>query len=149
MSAAAERRVGPGLVYPGQPEPRRVKLGGREFWSTGWHVIAVIHSHCVCTNGEWIGRPAKLQPWQQRLLWRLFEVEVGADGHWVRRYRRALLGIARKNGKTELAAWLTLYFLLFDGEQSPQIFCGANSEEQADLVFGAAKLCAEHSPTLK
>lgn len=62
--------------------------------------------------------------------------------------RWTLLGIPKKNGKTELAAWLGLYFLIADGEPSPLIGVAAGSDEQADLVFGAAKRCAELSPTL-
>lgn len=54
----------------------------------------------------------------------------------------------KKNGKTELAAALALYFLIGDGEPSPLVVCAASSEEQADLVFGAAKKMCELSPTL-
>ncbi len=96
------------------------------------------------TNGEWIGRPFRLLPWQKRLLLSLFEIDP--DG--LRRYRWALLGVPKKNGKTELAAALALYFLIGDGEPSPLVVCAAASEEQADLVFGAARRMAELSPTL-
>ena len=65
-----------------------------------------------------------------------------------RLYRWVLLGIPKKNGKTELLAWLGLYFLLGDDEPTPWIACAASSDNQADLVFGAAKRCAEWSPTL-
>lgn len=54
----------------------------------------------------------------------------------------------KKNGKTELAAALGLYFLIGSGEPSPLVVCSAASDEQADLVFGAAKRMCELSPTL-
>lgn len=54
----------------------------------------------------------------------------------------------KKNGKTELAAALALYFLIGDGEPAPLVVCAAASDDQADLVFGACKIMAEHSPTL-
>jgi phage terminase large subunit-like protein len=124
---------------------RRVRLDGREFETTGQRVIDFIETNCVHGDGEWIGQPAILMAWQKRYLYELFEVEPATG---LRRYRRALLGIPKKNGKSALAAWLALYFLLADGEPAPLVVCGANSDEQADLVFGTAKTCCELSPTL-
>jgi phage terminase large subunit-like protein len=107
-------------------------------------VVAWIERYCVHTNGSWIGKPFRLLPWQKRLLYELFE--QGADG--LRRYRWALIGVPKKNGKTELAAALGLYFLLADGEPAPLVVCAAASEEQADLVFEAAKTMGTLSPYL-
>jgi phage terminase large subunit-like protein len=127
-------------------ETRTVRLNGREFESAGDRVIDFIEGQCVYSDGEWIGEPAKLMPWQKRYLYELFEIEPATG---LRRYRRALLGIPKKNGKSQLAAWLALYFLLEDGEPSPLVVCGANSDEQANLVFGAAVICCELSPYLR
>jgi phage terminase large subunit-like protein len=121
---------------PASPPPARK--------TRGFHVIEWIETHCVFTNGEWIGRPFRLLPWQKRLVLELFELRDNG----LRRYRWALIGVPKKNGKTELAAALGLYFLLGDGEPSPLVVCAAASEDQADLVFGAAKRMAELSPTL-
>ena len=85
-----------------------------------------------------------LLPWQRKLIYELFEIRP--DG--LRRFRWALWGVPKKNGKTELAAALGLYFLIADGEPSPLIACAASTDEQADLVFGAAKRMCELSPTL-
>ena len=49
---------------------------------------------------------------------------------------------------TELAAALGLYFLIADEEPSPLVICAAASDDQADLVYGAAKTMCEMSPTL-
>ena len=112
--------------------------------SQGARVCRFIEQYCCFTNGEWIGRPFRLQPWQRRIIYELFE--VGDDD--VRRYRWALVGVPKKNGKTELAAALALYFLLGDDEPSPLVVCAAASDEQADLVYGAAKTMVTMSPTL-
>lgn len=112
--------------------------------SQGHRVIRWIEQNCVHTNGEWIGRPFRFLPWQKQIVMELFE--VGDDG--LRRYRWALLGVGKKNGKTELAAALGLYLLIGDGEPAPLGVCGAASEEQANLVFGAARTMCEMSPTL-
>lgn len=110
----------------------------------GFRVIRWIEKHCVFTNGEWIGKPFVLLPWQKQLILELFQ----QDGEQ-RRYRWALVGVPKKNGKTELAAALALYFLIGDEEPAPLVVCAAASDEQADLVFGAAKTMAELSPTLR
>jgi phage terminase large subunit-like protein len=101
----------------------------------GGKVIKFIETLCLLTNGRWTGERFKLQPWQKALIYELFEVR--ADGR--RRYRRALIGLARKQGKSELAAAIALYLVLADGERSAAVYCAAASEEQADVVFEAAK----------
>jgi phage terminase large subunit-like protein len=111
----------------------------------GYRVIAWIEANCVHTQGEWIGRPFRLLAWQKTFLLELFEL---VDGD-VRRFRWALLGVAKKAGKTELAAAVALYLLIGDGEPSPLGACAAASEEQADLVFGACKTMCSMSPTLR
>lgn len=91
-----------------------------------------------CTAGEWKGRPLVLADFQ---AWRL-AVVLG----WVRkddgtrRFRRAYVEVARKNGKTEEAAALMLYGLLFDGEETAQVFSAATTRHQAKIVFNAAKI---------
>jgi len=112
--------------------------------TTGFKVIRWIEQHCCFTNGEWIGRPFRLLPWQKELILGLFEV----DGDRQRIKRWAYLSVAKKNGKTETAAALALYFLIGDDEPAAQVVCAAASDDQADLVFGAAKTMAELSPTL-
>lgn len=113
--------------------------------SKGKQVIKWIETHCVGSVGKWAKQPARLLPWQKLFIMHLFEeTEEGR-----RRYRWALLGLPKKNGKTELAAWLALYFLIGDGEPSPWIAVAASADHQADLVFGAARRCAEWSPTLR
>lgn len=115
-----------------------IRLPGekREFWSCGWRVIDFIEGLCILSNGQWTGDPFVLLPWQKRLIYELFEINPETG---LRRYRRALIGVGRKNGKTELAAAIGLYFILGDRERSAEVYCAAASEEQADRVFDAAK----------
>lgn len=110
----------------------------------GAFVCRWIEANTVFTNGKWIGQPFILLPWQRRLIYELFELRE--DGK--RRYRWALIGLPKKSGKTELAAALALYFLIGDGEPAPYIPVAAAAEDQADLVFNAAKTMCEMSPTL-
>jgi phage terminase large subunit-like protein len=115
-------------------------VDGREFWSTGGTVIRFIETLCLLTNGRWTGERFVLMPWQKRLLYELFEVD-GRTG--LRVYRRALIGLPRKSGKTEVLAAILLYLMLADGEKSAAVYCAAASEEQADMVFDAAKRMCE------
>lgn len=102
-----------------------------------------IQTHCVLGEGDYFGQPFKLRQWQKAFIYRLYELDE--DGH--RRYRRALLGLPKGNGKTPLAAAIALYELC-GGRTSPVIPVGAASFEQADLVFGDMKTMCRESPTL-
>jgi len=63
-------------------------------------VIRWIEANCVHTQGRWIGKPFRFLTWQKALILALFAV----DAHGVRIYRWALIGVPKKNGKTELMA---------------------------------------------
>jgi len=114
--------------------------------SRGDRVIRFIEQHCVHPDGPWVGQPVRLLEWQKRFLRQLFELDPATG---LRRHRWCLLGVPKKNGKTSLAAWVALYLLLADGEPAPLVACAAASEDQADLVFGAARRVCELSPTLR
>lgn len=122
--------------------------------SRGLYVIEWIETHCVHTKGKWAGKPGARVPfrllgWQKRFIMALFAVEWNEQlGRWTRIVLKALLGVAKKNGKTELAAALACYFAMGDDEPNPLVLCAAASDEQADLVFGAAAFMCTESPTL-
>lgn len=71
------------------------------------------------SKGEWAGRPLTLEPWQQFVVASLLGWRR-TDG--TRRYRTAYLEVARKNGKTTLAAGLGLYLMLADGEPGAEVY---------------------------
>jgi phage terminase large subunit-like protein len=56
--------------------------------------------------------------------------------------------LPRKNGKTELAAALAIYFLLFDGEIGGEVYSAATDRDQAALVFNAAAAMIQNAPEL-
>lgn len=125
----------------------RAKLGKRRFWTTGGRVCRFIETLCVFTNGRWTGKPFILLPWQRKLIYELFEIVYDPTLKlWRRRYRRALIGLPRKAGKTELLAALLAYLAWFDGEPSAEVYCAAASEDQADRVFDALRRMCELGP---
>lgn len=126
-----------------------------EVWRDGdyWYdqaaadkAVAFFAQHLTFTTGEWAGRPFTLEPWQELDVVRPLFGWKRADG--TRRYRRCYIWVARKNGKTELAAGLALLMLLGDGEPGGQVFSIALEKDQAALVFDKAALMVAHSPSL-
>ncbi|MCP3800191.1 terminase large subunit [Allokutzneria sp. A3M-2-11 16] len=83
--------------------------------------------------------------WQREVIDAIYALT--SDGE--RRHRTAVLGIARKNGKTQLAAALALYHLCADPRDSaPEVVCAANTREQARILFREAARMVRMSPLL-
>src|SRR5580765_4294900 len=97
------------------------------------------------TKGPFAQQPFRLRAWQIKILRRLFTTR--RDGR--RRYRTCLLMLPRKNGKTELAAALAIYFLLFDGEIGAEVYSAAADKDQAALVFNVAAQMIRNDPELE
>ena len=97
------------------------------------------------SKGEWAGTPLRLEPWQEFIVLQLFGW-MRADG--TRRFRQAYFEVARKNGKSTLAAALGLYMLVADGEGGPEIYCGAKKKEQAKIIWSEAYRMVVSSPEL-
>lgn len=90
------------------------------------------------TKGALAKQPFQLQPFQEFFLAVLFGWQR-KDGKG-RRFRKAYLEIARKNGKTELAAAIACYCFLMDGEFGADIYTAATTRDQARIAFEAAKV---------
>jgi len=71
------------------------------------------------SKGEWAGLPLHIEPWEQFIIAMLIGWKR-SDG--TRRFRTGYLEVARKNGKTTLAAGLGLYLMLADGEPGAEIY---------------------------
>ena len=97
-------------------------------------------------QNEWAGKPFVLLPWEEQAIRQFYGVQVrDEDGTWVR-YRRFLYDeIPKKNGKSEFAAGLGLYHLLFDGEERPQVGVFAADKNNADIIYQCAKYMVEHT----
>jgi phage terminase large subunit-like protein len=98
------------------------------------------------SKGVWGGRPFLLEPWQKDEL-------LGPIFGWkrpdhLRRYRRAHVELAKKNGKTTVASGVGLYMLRGDGENGADVFSAATKKEQASLVHNEAITMVKASPLL-
>ena len=100
----------------------------------------------VFGQNEWAGRPFKLLPWEMDAIREFYGIQImDEDGSWVR-YRRFLYDeIAKKNGKSEFAAGLGLYHLMWDGEARPQVGVFAADRQNADIIYQCAKYMVEHT----
>lgn len=96
------------------------------------------------TKGPFALQSFNLRPWQTKIVRALFTTRK--DG--LRRYRTCLLMLPRKNGKSELAAALAIYFLLFDGEIGAEVYSAAADKDQAALVFNVAAQMIRNDPEL-
>lgn len=99
------------------------------------------------TDAEWAGRPFDLADWQRDRIVRPAFGWKRCDG--TRRYRRVIVWIPRKNGKTELAAGVSLLALLGDGEMGGQGYSIAVDKNQASIVFNKAATMVGYSDPLK
>ncbi len=97
------------------------------------------------TEGRWAGKPFLLAPWQAAIV-RLLVGWKTADGFRV--FRRLLLWVGRKNGKSEFLAALAILFWVFDREMGGQGYCFARNEKQAKIVFDKMKTMVGLAPAL-
>jgi phage terminase large subunit-like protein len=98
------------------------------------------------TIGEDAGKPFLLRDWQKAFIRDVYD-PIHPNG--TRKVRKAVLSMARKNGKTELAAALLIVHLIGpEAELNGEIYSAANDREQAAIVFNAVKRMVQASKTL-
>jgi phage terminase large subunit-like protein len=109
---------------------------------------AILFFELVLTfsTARWAGKPFLLADWQAAIVGNLFGWKR-PDG--TRRYRKCLIFTARKSGKTELAAGISLLLLFIDGEPAPEIVTAAGNAEQARRIFKAASAMVSAAAALK
>lgn len=98
------------------------------------------------SKGQWAGRPFELLDWQRDQLVQPLFGWLRPDG--TRRYRKALIFVPKKNGKSTLAAGVGLYLLVGDGEQGAEVYSAAADRDQASIVHGEAIRMVDASASL-
>lgn len=119
------------------------------------YIYSAEHANRACefiemlphTKGRWAMKRERLilQPWQVFGVCMIFGW-IKESGF--RRFREAYIQVARKNGKSALAAGIGLYCFVADGEFAAECYSGATTERQAWEVFGVAKKMAEMTPEM-
>ena len=97
-------------------------------------------------SGKGEGKPFKLRPFQKKFIRDVYG-QVGKMGN--RRIRRAILSLARKNGKSSLIAALALVHLIGpEAITNGEIYSAANDRDQAAIVFKYAAQIVRGTPEL-
>jgi phage terminase large subunit-like protein len=110
-------------------------------------VIQFFRHYLKIPSGIGVGEPFELRQFQQQFIRDIYEPHDRESGN--RLVRRAILSIARKNGKTGLIAGLALTHLIGPEQiKNGEIYSAANDREQAAQVFKMAKQMVELNPVL-
>jgi phage terminase large subunit-like protein len=97
-------------------------------------------------SGTGQGKPFKLDPWQKLFIRDIYEPHIETN----RAVRRAILSVARKNGKTALIACIALAHLVGpEAIVNGEIYSAANDRDQAAIVFKFAKQIVDLEPELR
>lgn len=96
--------------------------------------VLFIENFCHHHEGALAPGRIKLGLWQKALVSIIFGI-VDTDGN--RQFREVFFVVARKNGKTLLAAAIAEYCTFLDGEYGGRIYFAAPKLEQASLCFDA------------
>lgn len=108
----------------------------------GERVIAFIERYCIVPEGTLVGQNMSLAAFQKRFILAIYDNPHSTD--------KAMLSIARKNGKTGLIAGILLAHLVGpEAVQNTQIVSGAMSRDQAALVFNLAVKMINLNPALR
>lgn len=111
--------------------------------SDGDEIIGFAENHFRVLKGFRAGEPLQFTAWQKWLLRSLYE--RNDDGRL--RYRRALVGLPRKQGKSLMGSAIAVYSMIA-GEPGAEVYAVAGDRQQARIIFGEAKQQIQNSPML-
>jgi phage terminase large subunit-like protein len=94
--------------------------------------IGFIERFCKHTKSPFYGLPFKLELWEKALIEAFYSFKWADTG--LRRFKKVILLIARKNGKSTLCAALALTEFMCGGG-GIDIVCSSNDDAQADIIF--------------
>lgn len=107
----------------------------------GERVCAFIETYCIVPEGDLMGKPMRLEPFQRDFILAVYDNPHGT--------KTAVLSIGRKNGKTALIAGLLLAHIAGpEARENTQIVSGALSKDQAAIVFKLARKMINLHPDL-
>ncbi|MEK7952771.1 terminase large subunit [Luteolibacter soli] len=94
-------------------------------------------------KGQWAGTRMKLEAWQKFVVGNIFGWKWVDSG--LRRFKYAHIEVPRKNGKTLLAAGISLYMLCADNEGGAEVYNAATKKDQAMILHRDARVLIEKS----
>jgi phage terminase large subunit-like protein len=94
--------------------------------------IAFIEKFCRHTKSPFHGKRFMLELWEKALIEAFFSFKYADTG--LRRFKKLILLVARKNGKSTFCAALALTEFMCGGGGT-DIICSSNDDAQASLIF--------------
>ncbi len=132
---------------------RYLKDLDRDDWEWTFDIVEAdryvnfIERVCLHTRGDQGGTKFILAPWQVFFVGQIFGW-VDKEDSKRRRFTTAHLFVARKNGKSQLAAAIALAMATLDGDGAPQLVTAATKRDQAREVFDEICRCVKSSEPL-
>lgn len=107
--------------------------------------IKFIETFCKHTKSPFYGKPFILELWEKAFIEAFYSFKWSDEGYreyyeedpprsGLRRFKKAILLIGRKNGKSTVCAALTLTELMC-GTGGNDIVCSSNDDAQANIIF--------------
>lgn len=93
----------------------------------------------------WAGKPLHLEPWQVFIFANIYGWVHKDTGY--RRFRKAFVFVARKNGKSTMVSAVLLYDLLFT--KGAECYCAATKRDQSKIVWESVAQMVRQSEDLK
>lgn len=95
--------------------------------------MTFIENFCRHTKSPFHGKPFDLMLWEKAVIEAFYSFKWTDTG--LRRFKKLILLIARKNGKSTLCAAICLSEFMV-GNPGSDIICSSNDDAQADIIFG-------------
>lgn len=111
------------------------------------YALEFIENFCRNIKGKTAGKLVVLDLWEKAFVGAIFGIVYKATN--LRRCKRAVLIIAKKNGKSLLASAIALYMQIADGEGGPEAYSVATKKDQAKIIWETAQKMIRKDKHLK
>ena len=108
--------------------------------------IMFIERYLKQSKGIWNGKPLKLELFQKAMIEAAFGFVDKDTG--LRKYKKVIFFVARKNGKSVLDSALATYMLVADKEGGSEVYSVATKRDQSKIVWEESKKMIRKSPEL-
>ena len=108
--------------------------------------IHFIERYCRQSKGKWGGQPLRLELFQKAFIQALDGFVDKDTG--LRKYKKGIFFVARKNGKSTMDSGIANYMLTKDHESGAEIYSVATKRDQAKVVWEESKKMIKKSPSL-
>ena len=112
----------------------------------GTRPIRFIEQFCKHSKGKWAGKQVKLELFQKAFIEALYGFVDEETG--IRKYKKGVFFVARKNGKSTMDSGLACYMLTKDNESGAEVYAVATKRDQAKVVWDESKKMIKKSPSL-